>query len=104
MVPYDFKGVSKNSGTTKLLILRGFSLTNHAFWGTFPETNSSPLKMDGWNTTFLLGFGSFSGANLLLVSGRVALFLETPFSFRSTPHPVTVTTRIITFLGSGIPT
>ena len=23
--------------------------------GTFPETNSSPLKMDAWNTTFLLG-------------------------------------------------
>ena len=21
----------------------------------FPETNSSPQKMDGWNTTFLLG-------------------------------------------------
>ena len=29
---------------------------------TLPETNSSPLKMDGWNTTFLLGFGLFSGA------------------------------------------
>ena len=25
------------------------------FRGTLPETNSSPLKMDGWNTTFLLG-------------------------------------------------
>ncbi len=30
---------------------------------TLLETNSSPLKMDGWNTTFLLGFGLFSGAN-----------------------------------------
>ena len=29
---------------------------------TLPETNSSPLKMDGWNTTFLLGFDLFSGA------------------------------------------
>ncbi len=29
---------------------------------TLPETNSSPLKMDGWNTTFLLGPGLFSGA------------------------------------------
>ena len=29
----------------------------------------SPLKIDGWNTTFLLGFGPFSGA--MLVSGRV---------------------------------
>ena len=29
---------------------------------TLPETNSSPIKMDGWNTTFLLGFGLFSGA------------------------------------------
>ena len=25
------------------------------FPGTLPETNSLPLKMDGWNTTFLLG-------------------------------------------------
>ena len=37
------------------------------FWGggretTLPETNELPLKMDGWNTTFLLGFGLFSGA------------------------------------------
>ncbi len=30
---------------------------------TLPQTNSLPLKMDGWNTTFLLGFGLFSGAN-----------------------------------------
>ena len=29
---------------------------------TLPETNCLPLKMDGWNTTFLLGFGLFSGA------------------------------------------
>ena len=41
---------------------------------TLPETDSSPLKMDGFNTTFLLGFGLFSGAfDLLLVSGRVGL-------------------------------
>ena len=36
---------------------------------TLPETNSSPLKMDGWNITFLLGFGLFSGAFATLVSG-----------------------------------
>ena len=29
--------------------------------------------MDGWNTTFLLGFGLFSGA--MLVSGRVTFIL-----------------------------
>ncbi len=28
---------------------------------TLPETNSSPLKMDGWNTTFLLGRSIFRG-------------------------------------------
>ena len=42
---------------------------------TFPGTNSSRLKMDGWNSEydpFLLGFGLFSGAKWLLVSGRVA--------------------------------
>ena len=26
-----------------------------------PETNSSPLKMDGWNTSFLLGWPIFRG-------------------------------------------
>ena len=26
-----------------------------------PETNSSPLQMDGWNTTFLLGRPIFRG-------------------------------------------
>ena len=30
--------------------------------GTLPETNSSPLKIDGWKSIFLLGFGLFSGA------------------------------------------
>ena len=34
---------------------------------TLPETNSSHLKMNGWNPTFLLGPGIFSGTNLLLV-------------------------------------
>ena len=36
---------------------------------TLPETNSLPLKMDGWNTSFLLGWPTFRGE--LLVSGRV---------------------------------
>ena len=34
---------------------------------TLPETKSSPPKMDGWNTTFLLGRPIFRGK--LLVSG-----------------------------------
>ena len=38
-------------------------------WDTLPQTNSSPLKMDGWNTTFLLGRPIFRGEPL--VSGRV---------------------------------
>ena len=36
---------------------------------TLPETNSSHLKMDGWDTSFLLGPGLFSGA--MFVSGSV---------------------------------
>ena len=36
---------------------------------TLPETNELPLKMDGWNTTFLLGRPIFRGE--LLVSRRV---------------------------------
>ena len=38
---------------------------------TLPKTNSSPLQMDGWNTTFLLGRPIFRGEPL--VSGRVSL-------------------------------
>ena len=46
-------------------ILRGKMRGQH----TLPQTNSSPLEMDGWNTTFLLGNPIFRGE--LLVSGRV---------------------------------
>ena len=38
---------------------------------TLTETNSSHLKMDGWNISFLLGPGLFSEANLLLLLGSV---------------------------------
>ena len=33
----------------------------HILWGlaTLPKTNNSPLKMDGWNTSFLLGWPIF---------------------------------------------
>ena len=37
---------------------------------TLPETNSSHLKMDGWNTSFLLGRPILRRE--LLVSGRVS--------------------------------
>ena len=39
------------------------------FIPTLPETNSSHLKMDGWNTRPSFWDGLFSGA--MLVSGRV---------------------------------
>ncbi len=38
---------------------------------TLPETNSSHLKMDGWNTSFLLGWSIFRCE--MLVSGRVSV-------------------------------
>ena len=34
---------------------------NKAKLSTLPKTNSSPLKMDGWKTTFLLGRPIFRG-------------------------------------------
>ena len=40
----------------------------HQLIGTLPETNSSPLKMDGWNTSFLLGNPIFRGELLVLGS------------------------------------
>ena len=54
---------------------------------TLPETNSLPMKMDGWNTTFLLGKPIFRGE--LLVSGRVVIlvagFRMIHQEFRSVP-------------------
>ncbi len=39
-----------------------FEAISDPLWSnTLPETNSSPLKMDGWNTTFLLGRPIFRG-------------------------------------------
>ena len=52
----------------------GMGWFNHQL-DTLPETNSSPLKMDGWNTSFLLGGPIFRGE--LLVSGSVS-----PWKFR----------------------
>ena len=43
----------------------------------FLKLTVCPWKMDGWNTNFLLGFGLFSGA--MLVLGRVPIFLITSF-------------------------
>ena len=44
---------------------------------TLPETNSSPLKINGWNMTFPFGIAYFQG-RLLLVSGSggVGEFLD----------------------------
>ena len=47
---------------------------------TPPKTNSSHLKMDGWNTSFLLGPGLFSGA--LAVSFREGKDSSTFSGFR----------------------
>ena len=38
---------------------------------TLPETNSSPLKIDGWNTLFRMSY--FKVPNWLLVLGSVIL-------------------------------
>ena len=38
---------------------------------SLPGTKTSHLKIDGWKTSFLLGFGLFSGRTML-VSERVA--------------------------------
>ena len=38
---------------------------------TLPETNSSHLKMDDWNTIVSFWDGLISGAKKLLVSGSV---------------------------------
>ena len=53
--------------------LRCFFLSN---WNTLPETKGSPLKMDGWKATSLLGPGLFSGA--FAVSFREGTVVITP--------------------------
>ena len=47
-------------------------------YSTLPETNSSHLKMDGWNTIFSFWDGPFSGA--MLVSGMVTEDIKIHFS------------------------
>ena len=51
---------------------------------TLPETNSSPLKIDGWETSFLLGW-PFSGATLVL--GMVILSLDSGSDFEGIFRP-----------------
>ena len=41
------------------------------FGASYPETNESPLEINGWKMNFLLGPGLFSGD--MLVSGRVSV-------------------------------
>ena len=55
-----------NDELMKLQITSSSSI-NDGFSCTLPETNSSHLKMDGWNTSFFQGL-------LLLVSGNVIRF------------------------------
>ena len=52
--PLTIPGIALQVGTTPCSTWNILKLT-------LPETNSSPLKMDGWNTTFLLGRPIFKG-------------------------------------------
>ena len=44
--------------------------------GTLPETNSSPLKMDGWNTTFLLGRPFLGTDRLICLKKSTKIFTK----------------------------
>ena len=55
---------SKKTGCGGLQEFQKPHVLKSFFLFTLPETNSSPLKMDGWNTTFLLGRGILFLANL----------------------------------------
>ena len=61
-----------NDELMKLEITASSSI-NDGLSCTLPETNSSHLKMDGWNTSFLFNPTLFSEL-LLLVSGSVIKF------------------------------
>ena len=70
---------------------------NPAFWMclskiTLPQTNSSHLKMDGWNTILSFWDGLFSGA--MLVSGRVGdLWKNNPLQNTLQENGVTYPTK-----------
>ncbi len=64
---------NKNSwgvNMTKASSCHNFNIQKTWRWGiyTLPETSSSPLNMNGWNTNFLLGWPIFRH---MLVSGSV---------------------------------
>ena len=49
-----YMGVSKNRGTPKSSILRGFSLINHPFWGT-PILGNTHILYNPWKSTTAKG-------------------------------------------------
>ena len=65
--------------------LRTFKLSKDLI--TLPETNSSPLKIDGWKTILSFWGGLFSGVNSLLVSGRVVHGLTVYWIHHIPPFP-----------------
>ena len=55
-VSHSWNYINLPKKTTEKIKIRSLSGRS-----TLPETNSSHLKMDGWNMSFLLGPGLFSG-------------------------------------------
>ena len=54
--------LSKSDGITRDV--------SYFFWDSLPETNSSPLKNDGWKMNFLLGGPIFRGFQVLYLGYR----------------------------------
>ena len=53
----------------------------HFLWDTIPETNELHLKIDGWNTSFILGWAYFQGiwSVLVMMFSQVILVLVVIF-------------------------
>ena len=63
----------------------------HVFFlkeATLPETNGLPVKLDGWNTRFLLGPGLFSGALAVSFSESYVYLYVLRYSHNKR-HPMT---------------
>ena len=60
--------ITQNDGFEKRYLLSNCAYS----MGTLPETNSSPLKMDGWNTSLSYWVSAYFQGRWLLVSGRVS--------------------------------
>ena len=83
VVVFFWAKTSSRTCSPKLVVVHLFMHKNLALWNSeyspLPRTLTYPLKIDGWKTSFLLGFGLSSGA--FAVRFSAFSFPEDPWDF-----------------------